>query len=203
MKAIKSIFCLVFTIILISSPVVQAQYICQRAPNPTVINGSITAGDVQQAGRRARDGRPSNCGSIGSGALENNTALRRDSHNFTNPYNETVCVKVEIDFSRCGAQTQSAAYSTFNPANPALNVIGDSGYSTINKRHVFVPGRSEREFHDRRQRYFLLRRCNQIQNSPHLFSKSGVFAKKEFLCQKNRFSILFKRRHRVLKTGTK
>jgi hypothetical protein len=71
MKAIKSIFCFVFTVILISAPIVQAQYICQPAPNPIVINGSITAGDVQQAGRISRDGQPSNCGVIGSGSLEN------------------------------------------------------------------------------------------------------------------------------------
>lgn len=120
-------------VILVLSQTVQAQYICQTAPNPIVIQGSINNGDVQQSGRISRDGSPSNCGSNGNGGLENNVALRRDSHNFTNPYNETVCVKVEIDFSACNAQTQSAAYSTYNPANPALNVIGDSGYSTINK----------------------------------------------------------------------
>jgi hypothetical protein len=133
MKAIKSIFCFIFTVLVFAPQAAQAQYICQPAPNPTVINGSITAGDVQQAGRITRDGRPSNCGSNGSGGLENNTALRRDSHNFVNPFNETVCVKVQVDFSGCGAQTQSAAYSNYNPANPALNVIGDMGYSTINK----------------------------------------------------------------------
>jgi hypothetical protein len=98
-----------------------------------MIQGSINAGDVQQAGRITRDGRPSTC--LGDNALiENNTALRRDTHNFVNPFNETVCVRVEIDFTGCaGNQTQSVAYSSFNPANPAANVIGDSGYSTINK----------------------------------------------------------------------
>jgi hypothetical protein len=133
MKAIKSLFCLVFTIILVFAPAVQAQYICQPAANPAVIQGSINAGDVQQAGRITRDGQPSNCGHISSGGLENNDVLRRDTHNFVNPFNETVCVKVEVDFSGCGNQTQSAAYSNFNPANPSLNVIGDMGYSTINK----------------------------------------------------------------------
>src|SRR5437868_6427054 len=110
MKTITSFFCFVFVIILVASPAVEAQYVCQPAPNPTVIQGSINAGDVQQAGRITRDGQPSNCGTLGNGGLENNTALRRDSHNFTNPFNETVCVKVEIDFSGCGGnQTQSAA----------------------------------------------------------------------------------------------
>jgi hypothetical protein len=133
MKAITSFFCFVFTIILIASPAAQAQYVCQPA-NVQTISGSINAGDVQQAGRISRDGKPSNCGAIGSGAVENNDTLRRDTHNFTNPFNETVCVKVEMNFSGCGGnQTQSVAYSTYNPANPALNVIGDSGFSTINK----------------------------------------------------------------------
>ena len=98
-----------------------------------MIQGSLNVGDVQQAGRITRDGRPSTC--LGDSAvLENNTALRRDTHNFVNPFNETVCVRVEMDFTGCaGNQVQSAAYSTYNPANPAQNLIGDSGYSTINR----------------------------------------------------------------------
>ena len=112
---------------------VDAQYVCQREPNPIMIQGSINAGDVQQAGRLTRDGKPSSC-TGDTFTFENNDILRRDSHNFTNPFNETVCVKVEMDFTGCaGNQAQSAAYSTFNPGNPALGVIGDSGYSTINK----------------------------------------------------------------------
>ena len=133
MKAIKSIFCFVFTVLIFAPQTMQAQYICQPAPNPSVIQGSISAGDVQQAGRITRDGQPSNCGHIGSGGLENTDTLRRDAHNFANPFSETVCVKVEVDFSGCGNQTQSAAYSSYNPANPSLNVIGDMGFSTINK----------------------------------------------------------------------
>ena len=121
-------------IILVFSQVVGAQYVCQPAPNPVQIQGSLNAGDVQQAGRVTRDGKPSTCGMLGSGALEDNAARRRDTHNFTNPLNETVCVKVEVDFTGCGGnQTQSIAYSSYNPANPALNIIGDMGFSTINK----------------------------------------------------------------------
>jgi hypothetical protein len=116
-----------------AAPAAEAQYVCQRAPAPVPLEGSINAGDVQQAGRITRDGRPSTC-TGDSAVLENNTALRRDTHNLTNPYNEQVCVRVDVDFSGCaGNQTQSAAYSSFNPANPAANVIGDMGYSTINK----------------------------------------------------------------------
>lgn len=132
MKNLIAFFCLSLIVILTAHDTV-AQYICQRAPQPVVIQGSLNAGDVQQAGRITRDARPSTC--LGdTAALENNTALRRDTHNFQNPYNETVCVRVEVDFTGCGGnQTQSVAYSNFNPANPAANVIGDMGYSTINK----------------------------------------------------------------------
>ncbi|HKX84665.1 MAG TPA: VCBS repeat-containing protein [Pyrinomonadaceae bacterium] len=119
--------------ILLSVTTANAQFSCMRAPDPIVIQGSLNIGDVQQAGRVTRDGKPSTCAGD-TGALENGTAVRRDAHNFTNPYNETVCVRVEQDFSGCaGNQTQSIAYSNYNPAAPAANVIGDAGYSTINK----------------------------------------------------------------------
>lgn len=121
-------------IVLLSVSNIDGQVSCLRAPNPTEIQGSINAGDVQQAGRITRDGTPSNCAGEGGAALENGTALRRDSHNFTNPFNETVCVRVDVDFSGCASnQTQSVAYSSYNPATPAANVIGDMGFSTINK----------------------------------------------------------------------
>ena len=125
---------LLLTIVALSSgSSVYAQYVCQRGANPVEITGSINAGDVQQSGRISRDGKPSSC-SGDTATLENNDTLRRDTHQLTNPYNEIVCVKVEMDFSACGGnQTQSAAYSNFNPANPAANVLGDMGYSTINK----------------------------------------------------------------------
>lgn len=118
----------------------QAQLVCQPAPDPIIIQGSLNVGDVQQAGRITRDGSPATCRSGGGAVLENNTALRRDTHNFVNPLNENVCVKVEVDFTGCaGNQTQSAAYSSFNPAQPAQNVIGDMGYSTINTGSYLFP----------------------------------------------------------------
>ena len=133
MKNFNAIFGLILMTIVIFNAAATAQYVCQRAPEPVLIQGSINAGDVQQAGRITRDGKPSTC-TGDSAALENNDPLRRDTHNFTNPYNETVCVRVEVDFSACGGnQTQSVAYSSFNPATPASGVIGDMGFSTINK----------------------------------------------------------------------
>jgi hypothetical protein len=133
MKTFSAFFCLILTAILSTAQVASAQYVCQHAPQPVMIQGSINIGDVQQAGRITRDGRPSSC-SGDTAAIENNTALRRDTHNFVNPFNEQVCVRVEVDFTGCGGnQTQSVAYSNFNPANPAAGVIGDMGYSTIGK----------------------------------------------------------------------
>lgn len=133
MKNFKTILTISFLLLTAGTQVVPAQLVCRRAPQPVEIQGSLNAGDVQQAGRITRDGRPSTC--MGdTAALENNTAVRRDAHNFTNPFNETVCVRVEQDFTGCGGnQTQSVAYSSYNPAFPAAGVIGDGGYSTINK----------------------------------------------------------------------
>ncbi|HKP70924.1 MAG TPA: VCBS repeat-containing protein [Pyrinomonadaceae bacterium] len=134
MKAFKCLVLIFALQISFGSSVANAQYACVRGENPVVIQGSLNAGDVQQAGRITRDGAASSCSGDVSSVLENNTALRRDVHNLVNPYNETVCVRVEVDFTGCaGNQTQSAAYSTFNPANPAAGVIGDMGFSTINK----------------------------------------------------------------------
>ena len=133
MKNLMTTFTAFLIVILSIVQTAQAQYVCQLGQSPILIQGSINAGDVQQSGRLSRDGQPSSC-TGSTGTLENNIALRRDTHNFTNPYNEEVCVRVEQDFSGCGGnQTQSAAYSNFNPANPAANVIGDAGFSTINK----------------------------------------------------------------------
>ena len=133
MKPLNCLLLAVAIYVSLAAQTVNAQFSCVRGETPVEIQGSINIGDVQQAGRITRDGRPSTC--TGDNAvMENNTGLRRDTHNLVNPYNETVCVRVEVDFSGCaGNQTQSVAYSTFNPANPAAGVLGDMGFSTINK----------------------------------------------------------------------
>lgn len=99
------------------------------------ITGSLNAGDVQQAGRISRDGSPSLCGHPRVPAtLENNIARRRDAHLLVNPSPNPVCVTATADFSGCGGnQTMLVLYSTYNPAQPHLNVIGESGYSTIGR----------------------------------------------------------------------
>jgi hypothetical protein len=133
MKAIKCLLAITLIFVSFAAPSASAQYACVRGENPIMIEGSLNSDDLAQLGRLTRDGRPSSC-SGDTGTLENSLFLRRDTHSFVNPYNETVCVRVEMDFSACaGNQMQSAAYSNFVPLSPASNVIGDSGYSTINK----------------------------------------------------------------------
>lgn len=133
MKATRRFIYLMAVVLSIAVPSVNAQFVCQRAPLPITINGAIVGGDTQQAGRITRDGFPSSC-TGGVGALENGTVVHRDSQSFTNPYNETVCVRVEQDYTGCtNNQAMSVAYSNYNPANPASNVIGDPGFSTIGR----------------------------------------------------------------------
>ena len=128
MKSLTAFFAIM---LIVSTQIASAQFVCQRAPGPIEIEGSIADGDGLQLGRLTRDGKPSSC--LGdAGALENQIGVRRDTHNFVNPYNETVCVRVEMDFTGCaGNQTQSVAYSNFNPLNPGVGILGDSGFSTI------------------------------------------------------------------------
>ena len=134
MKTFIAFFCLIVTFILSTAQIASAQYVCQRAPDPQTIQGSLNAGDVQQAGRITRDGSASSCSGDTAAVLEDGTSRRRDAQNFVNPFNEQVCVRVDVDFTGCaGNQTQSTAYSSFNPANPAAGVLGDMGFSTINK----------------------------------------------------------------------
>jgi hypothetical protein len=99
------------------------------------ITGSLNAGDVQQAGRITRDGSPTLCGYPREAlTLENNTAYRRDAHQLVNPSDHPVCVTATSDFTGCaGNQTMLVLYSNYNPAQPHLNVIGESGYSTIGR----------------------------------------------------------------------
>jgi len=133
MKTTRTIFCLMAVVLSIAVQSVKAQFVCQRAPVPVTITGSIVGGDNQQLGRITRDGSPSTC-RTGTSSAEDQISVHRDTHNFINPFNETVCVRVEQDFSSCaGNQMMSVAYSIYTPTSPATNVIGDPGFSTIRK----------------------------------------------------------------------
>jgi hypothetical protein len=108
-----------------------AQYICQPNGLPITVSGSLISSDALQTGRIVRDGDPSSCTGK-TNSLANSTPVRYDSQTFTNPTGQNACVTVDADFNGCNFNTTAiTAYSTFNPANPAANVIGDLGFSTI------------------------------------------------------------------------
>lgn len=114
------------------------QWVCQLQGSPIVQTGSLTAGDPTQAGRVVRGGVPSTC--VGkTNTLQNATAVNQDNYTFTAPV--TGCATVDFDATACGtgATTQAVAYSTFNPAAPATNVIGDFGFSTVGNASFGFP----------------------------------------------------------------
>ena len=112
-----------------------AQYVCQINGAPELRNGSIAAGDATQNARINRDGTPSSCVGGAPTAAPVAGTFRFDSYNFTNPHPTEACVVVEYDMTACGGtannSTQVNAYSSFNPASPNTNVIGEPGFSTI------------------------------------------------------------------------
>ena len=103
------------------------------AADKITVTGSITAGDAQQTGRLTRDGQMHGCETpTAMPLIENVTPVRRDSHVLQNDRGTARCIVVEADLSQCqGNQTMVIAYSAYNPASPANNVVGASGFSTI------------------------------------------------------------------------
>lgn len=105
-----------------------AQFVCQPSGSPIVTTGTLTVADPTQAGRIVRDGLPSTCTGK-SNALQNSTAVRAKSYNFTAPV--TGCATVDFNHLGCGGNTtEVVAYSMYNPASPATGVIGDPGFSS-------------------------------------------------------------------------
>lgn len=100
-------------------------------------SGSLTAGDPMQTGRVVRGGIPSTCTGK-SNTLQNATPVNYDAYNYVAPV--TGCATVDFNALACaGATTQAVAYSTFNPALPATNVIGDFGFSTTGTASFSFP----------------------------------------------------------------
>ncbi len=64
--------------------------------------------------------------------------MNYDSYDYVAPV--TGCATVDLNALACGgATTQAVAYSTFNPALPANNVIGDFGFSTTGTASFSFP----------------------------------------------------------------
>ncbi len=126
-----------FAIIILANQTAVSQYVCQPQGSPIVQSGSLTAGDPLQTGRVVRGGIPSTCTGK-SNTLQNTTPVNHDPYNFVAPV--TGCATVDFNALACGgATTQVVAYSTFNPAAPATNVIGDFGFSTTGNASFSFP----------------------------------------------------------------
>jgi hypothetical protein len=109
------------------------QLVCRASGTPQVITGSLNAADPLQSGRIRRDSLPSTCAGK-TNTLQNSTGVRYDVQNFTNTTGQRACVTVDVDFRGCGFNdSEAVAYSTYDPANPARNVIGDLGFSTFDR----------------------------------------------------------------------
>jgi hypothetical protein len=129
-RSLGSAFGAALAIISLTVPTANAQFTCVPAAGGGTTTSTLTVADPSQAGRIVRDGRPSSC--IGkTNVLQNTTSVHAKSFNFTNPTGVQACVTVDFNHLGCGANTtESVAYSTYNPASPATNVIGDSGFSS-------------------------------------------------------------------------
>jgi len=123
-----------------------AQFICQPAGTPTVVNGALTLSDPLQTGRVARDGNPSSCTGK-KNSLQNTMPVRHDVQVHTNPTGMPACVTVDVNFNGCNFNsTAIAAYSAFNAANPAAGLIGDLGYSTFDSGSFSFPVATDGSF---------------------------------------------------------
>lgn len=132
-RSLSVAFCFALAAMLSSMSIVQAQYNCLPNGSPTVVTGGLTAADPTQTLRIVRDGRPSSCVGKTNTLQANSGAPNYDQFNLTNPTGQTACVTVDVNATGCGVNgtTEFAAYlGTFNPANPAQNLIGDLGFST-------------------------------------------------------------------------
>ena len=94
-------------------------------------SGSLTPGDPDQTGRLLRPGVASTCANEGTASLFTATEARNyDAFTFRNGSSAS-CVTVIITTPCLTAVTEIyvAAYTAFNPANPAENVLGQAAWS--------------------------------------------------------------------------
>ncbi|MGI8811580.1 MAG: FG-GAP repeat domain-containing protein [Pyrinomonadaceae bacterium] len=129
-----SVLVITFCVLFGADQSVFAQYVCQFGGAQGVLNASITPSDPTQSFRVNRDGIASSCTGGAPTAAAIAGTYHYDAYNFTNPTGQEVCVSVDYDFTGCGTNsTQINAYSTFDPTNAGLNVIGKPGFSTTGK----------------------------------------------------------------------
>lgn len=115
-----------------------SQLVCQISGSPIVQTGALTADDATQAGRVNRNGITGSCPTGKTNAIFNTTAVAQDNYTYNSPI--TGCAEVAFDATQCGgATTQVVAHSTFNPASPGSNIIGDFGFSTTGTASFSFP----------------------------------------------------------------
>jgi hypothetical protein len=95
------------------------------------INGALTNTDPTQTGRLTRNGIQASCASPKSNpGLFTTGAFHYDAYRFFNTSGSTQCVTIAITNADANCNAFSAAYSSFNPANPSANWLADPGLST-------------------------------------------------------------------------
>lgn len=103
--------------------------------NPTIIQGAITDTDATQTGRLLRNNPEATCAAGVTCSLNDTDPGRHyDAYYFMNNTASEQCITVTLDAKTCIDVThtlQSAAYTTFDPANLCNNFLGDIGGSPV------------------------------------------------------------------------
>jgi Fungalysin metallopeptidase (M36)/Fungalysin/Thermolysin Propeptide Motif len=95
----------------------------------TIINGSLTTGDLAQTNRVTRTGTTSGCGTPKANpGVTAATGIIFDKYTFTNPSASPVCISVTLQATN-GNNMLAVLYSTHVPANPSANYLADFGNS--------------------------------------------------------------------------
>lgn len=118
----------------ISTTSTVAQNQCNYIGSPVIQTGAIAGTDTAQTGRLFRDGRGGTCEFLRTPPAPSAGAYNSDAYTYTNNTGGPICVFVDVDALGCGVATNQvsiAGYLTsYNPAAPTTNLIGDPGLST-------------------------------------------------------------------------
>ena len=108
----------------------------------TIINGTLTTGDLAQTNRLTRNSTVSGCGTPKANpGVTTATGIIFDKYTFTNPSASPVCISVTLQATNGGSML-AVLYSTHVPANPSTNYLADFGSSGFQTtfRHTIAGG---------------------------------------------------------------
>jgi Fungalysin metallopeptidase (M36)/Fungalysin/Thermolysin Propeptide Motif len=95
----------------------------------TIINGTLTTGDLAQTNRLTRNSTISGCGTPKANpGVTAGTGIIFDKYTFTNPSASPVCISVTLQATN-GVNMLAVLYSTHVPTNPSTNYLADFGSS--------------------------------------------------------------------------